>query len=102
MEFKAEERFHNALGYMCEQYPGFQTKDLKHIISILYPSMLDGLFERRECKRKLRYVGESNEHFTHGQIYESLTFNRATYEILNENGVLSTLGYTYFEDVNIQ
>ncbi|ADR34387.1 hypothetical protein Sulku_1726 [Sulfuricurvum kujiense DSM 16994] len=99
MEFKAEEKFHNALGYMCERYPGFQTKDLKHIMSILNTSMLDGLFERREYKRKLQYVGESNEHFTHGQIYESLTFNGATYEIIDDTMALNIIGRTHFDRI---
>lgn len=95
--FESEAKFHQALGYLCERYAGFKAKDLKHILGITCPDFMDGLFERKEFVCDLRYVGDSSTHFSQEEIYKSMTFNGATYEVIDDTGTLTMIGSSYFE-----
>lgn len=97
--FEEEAKFHRALRYMLARNPKFSTKQLKHILRIFDPSLVDRLFAKKECRRLLEYIGESNHHFTNEKIYQSTTFNGATYEVEDDNGNIVTIGYAYFEIV---
>ncbi len=96
MTFKSEASFHEALGYLCERYTGFKAKDLKHILGITCSNFMEGLFERKEFVCDLRYIGDSSTRFTHGQIYKSMTFNGATYEVIDNSGNQMMIGSCYF------
>lgn len=97
MTFESEGSFHVALGYLCEHYAGFKAKDLKHVLGITCPDFMDGLFERKEFVCDLRYIGDISAKFTRGEIYESKTFNGATYEVIDVSGNLTMIGSSYFE-----
>lgn len=98
--FESEEKFHEALWYMVERFNGFQTTHLKHILRLFDPELVDRLFTRRECSRRLKYIGVSNDHFTHGWFYQSTTFNGATYQANDDNGKITNIGFAYFEWIN--
>lgn len=98
--FEKEAKFHEALRYMLAQNPKFSTKQLKHILRIFDPSLVDRLFAKKECRRLLEYIGESNQRFTNEKIYQSSTFNGATYEVEDDNGNIVTMGCVYFELVD--
>lgn len=99
-DFKSETKFHEALGYLCERYVGFQSKDLKYVLSITCPDFMDGLFERQEFVCDFRYVGDSSARFTQNKLYKSMTFNGATYEVIDDSGHLTLIGSCYFEKIN--
>jgi hypothetical protein len=98
--FEAEEKFHKALWYMVERFNGFQTAHLKHILRLFDTELVDRLFTRKECIRTLKYIGESNERYTHGRLYQSTTFNGATYQAIDDNGENTGMGRAYFEWIN--
>jgi hypothetical protein len=78
----------------------YMWRDFKAVAQVLSPDLVEGAFERRPCRRRLRYVGipgdEPDERFELGRIYTSLDFSGATYTI-EENGVV--IGCAYFEVV---
>lgn len=98
--FEDEARFHEALGYLCKRYKKVSSGDLKHIIGIINPSMAERFFERKECQRLLRNIAQNNG-FTNGKIYESLTFNGATYEVVDDTGSIICIGASYFEWIDV-
>lgn len=103
--FESEAKFHEALAYLCNRYKGFKAKDLKHILHTMDISAYQELFERRKCARPLQYIGEMTKRFTNGKIYQSTTFNGATYEIVDDHGDVALIGSSYFElidDMKIQ
>lgn len=100
MSFESEAKYHDALAYLCQRYPGFKSNDLKYALGSICPNFLDGLFERRECVRKLRYSCETSKRFTKGQIYQSTTFNGATYEMIDDNGENAMIGYSHFQVID--
>jgi O-acetyl-ADP-ribose deacetylase len=95
--FEEKGKFDRALQYMLAQNSKFNTKQLKHILNIFDPALVDRISTRKECIRTLKYIGKSSEQWTKGKIYQSLTFNGSTYEVVNDNGEVSILGCTYFE-----
>jgi len=95
--FEEKGKFDRALQYMLAQNSKFNTKQLKHILNIFDPALVDRITTRRECIRTLKYIGKSSEQWTNGKIYQSLTFNGSTYEVINDNEEISILGGTYFE-----
>ncbi len=98
--FEDEAKFHRALGYMLSQYSKFSTRQLKHILSIFHPELVERLFIRKECHRILQYVGETDERFSKDKFYESTTFNGSTYELINDIGDIGLCGFSYFEWVD--
>jgi hypothetical protein len=54
------------------------------------------LYKYKKCKRKLKYIGDTNRYFTNGIVYKSLKFNGATYKIKLKNKE-KVIGYKYFE-----
>lgn len=88
--FERERRFHVILAQALRDCPTIQARTVKRIISHVAPDFLDGLFEARPCRRKLRYVGcgcedavcpHGDEFFRMGGEYESTDFTGATYSI---------------------
>ena len=71
----------------------YKWKDFIAVARILLPDLCVNAFERRQCRRKLQYTGDLDDFFVKGKIYESLTFNGATYTFEGREG---TIGYTYF------
>ena len=94
--FEEKVKFNRALRYMLPQNSSFNTKQLKHILRIFDPVLVDRITTRKECIRTLKYTGE-NEKLTNGKIYQSLTFNGSTYEILDNTGAVMVIGSGYFE-----
>jgi len=94
--FEEKEKYKRALRYMLTQNSTFNTKQLKHILRIFDPELVDRITARRVCVRSLKYTGE-NEKLTNGKIYQSLTFNGSTYEILDNTGAVMVIGSGYFE-----
>jgi hypothetical protein len=83
----------------------YKREDFMAVASVFNPELCIRAFERRHCARKLRYIGNENveDHFVynrrlrpyvHGEIYNSIDFNGATYTI-RETGLLT--GMAYFE-----
>ncbi|MFH1321831.1 MAG: hypothetical protein ABII90_14420, partial [Bacteroidota bacterium] len=54
------------------------------------------IYQEKECVRKLRFIGDGNEFFKHGQIYTSKYFNGATYSF---EGYERRIGLVYFDVV---
>jgi hypothetical protein len=96
ISFDKEAKFHEALGYLCERYTGFKAKDLKYVLSITCPDFMEGLFDQKEFVCDLRYIGDCSARFTHGQIYKSMTFNGATYEVIDDSRNQMMIGSCYF------
>jgi len=81
------------------------------VASHIAPVFLDGLFDMRPCKRRLRFVGcdcddqgscncNLDQFFVKDHIYESIAFNGATYVIQGWNDECHTVGWAYFERVD--
>jgi O-acetyl-ADP-ribose deacetylase (regulator of RNase III) len=96
IEFEEKGKFHRALRYMLPQNSSFNTKQLKHILRIFDPELVDRITTRKECVRNLKYTGE-HERLTSGKLYQSLTFNGSTYEIIDNTGAVMIIGSEYFE-----
>ena len=86
----------------------YQRADFMAVVKVVNPRLYEGAFKRRPCKRTLRYIGYDNfdeparseeptEPYIYGEIYHSLSFNGATYEI-KETGL--TTGMVFFEVVD--
>jgi len=58
----------------------YTSSSTKNIIALVNPKFTD-IYRYRKCKRKLKYIGDSNTYFTHDKIYKSSKFNGATYII---------------------
>lgn len=93
-------------------YPDLKMGQLQAAIAAIAPGFASGLFTRRACTRELRYVGrrwspdvpEDDAPFLRDEIYESTSFNGATYtfrEYCNEAGE-QPIGMAYFECVEEQ
>lgn len=80
----------------------YKWKDFMNVVKVLNPDLSEGAFNRRACKRKLRYIGHNDPEnyplsLIVGAVYESTTFNGATYTIVNEQGEEQVTGCAYFE-----
>jgi hypothetical protein len=91
-----------------EQCVDLKWATFRQIISKMCPQSAAGLFARRPCQRKLKYIGDrdfeepvSQEHgfFKVGQIYQSLTFNGSTYTIEGYQGGEKPIGCAYFDRI---
>lgn len=82
----------------------------KYFFFWLHPIMNRTVYNRRPCRRKLRYLGrywapeieDDESYFKVGEIYSSKTFNSGTYTIegyATEDGD-KLIGYGYFEIVD--
>jgi len=101
--FEKEADYHRIMAEALEDCPGLKDRTIKRIISRVNPGFLEGLFEDRPCIRTLKYIGyaefdceENDEHefFNVDHIYQSVSFNGATYTI---EGYPKRIGYVYFE-----
>lgn len=70
----------------------------KEIIKSVNPKF-ENVFKRKECVRDLKYIYSDDTEFENDKIYQSSTFNGATYEI-NVNGKARTMGFNHFERIN--
>jgi hypothetical protein len=73
----------------------YTSSSAKNIITLTNPKFAD-IYRYKKCKRKLKYIGDSNKYFTHGKIYKSSKFNGATY-IIKFKKKEKVIGYTFFE-----
>lgn len=61
----------------------YKWKDFMNAVKVLNPDLSEGAFNRRACKRKLRYIRHDDSEscpisLIVGAVYESMTFNGAT------------------------
>lgn len=89
----------------------YQWADFMEVARLVNPELCDGVFERRPCIRRLRYIGYDNwpepirselnadahTYFIHGEIYYSTDFNGATYSIKGYSDSGKVIGCSYFE-----
>lgn len=91
----------------------YKWKKFMEVARLINPELCEGAFARRQCVRKLRYIGydnwpeptrsemnaEGHDHFAHGEIYYSKDFNGATYSIegYSEKNKGRVIGCAFFE-----
>ncbi len=103
--FEKEALYHEALGTVLREQPAFKNPLLMDVVRRLCPDFAQGLFERRPCVRNLRYLGchwcgeetevqPGDDDLSVGQLYESETFNGATYTLKSRS---RPIGCAYFE-----
>ena len=96
--FEWEERFNEAFRFLKEQCPNIEKfRVLGQLLDIIDPQLRNGLFERKKCKRKLKFIGESDHFFKKDEIYYSLDFNGGTYTI---TGYERLIGSSYFQIID--
>ena len=106
--FEKEETLREMWGHPEVRQRLYKWKDFLAVAKVLVPHLREGAFERRPCKRKLRYIGyenfeeparseEKNEGYIYGNIYHSIDFNGATYTIKETGDVI---GLAYFDVVD--
>jgi hypothetical protein len=107
--FEKERRFHIILGQALSDCPVLKARTVKRIIAHVAPEFLKGLFERRPCTRKLKYIGcgceesvcpHGEDFFEIGEIYESIDFTGATYSIHGYGNGTKRIGSGYFEGID--
>ena len=90
-----------------------ECNDLKfgtfiRIIEQMCPDASAGLFARRPCVRRLKYIGyrdfkvsieAPHQFFKLGKIYQSLTFNGGTYSIAEYEDGEKLIGCAYFDRI---
>lgn len=83
----------------------YSRSDFMEVARVVNPILCFGVFSRRSCVRKLKYIGYDNfdinlnflnMNYVYGEIYHSIDFNGATYTI-QETGL--KIGMAYFEVV---
>jgi hypothetical protein len=108
-DFRKEDYALKVFSYTREQCPDLKWVTFRYIIDKINPQWSQGLFERRPCVRKLQYIsyrdfevnGQDDHHFFRiGEVYESLTFNGATYTIKGYSGGLKCIGSAYFDRID--
>lgn len=104
--FEKERQFHIILGLALRDCPILQARTVKAIIGHVATDFLEGLFERRPCVRKLKYIGCGCEEsvcphgagfFKIGKVYESIDFTGATYTIKGYKNDMARIGSRHFE-----
>ena len=62
-------------------------------------SKFENMYKYQECVRDLKYIGSGDSDFENGKIYQSVSFNGATYKInINKNERI--VGSNYFERIS--
>lgn len=104
--FENEDRFRMVLFQARGDCPVLMDRTVKRIIAHFAPEFTYKLFEVRQCKRRLQYVGcgcaekvcpHGPDFFEHGKIYESIDFNGGTYTIKGYGDGTVRIGCAYFE-----
>ena len=104
--FEKEAKFSMIAGQASCDCPVLKRRTVRRIIAHVAPDFLEGLFEIRPCRRKLRYIGcrceeiecsHGEPFFEIGEIYESISFNGATYSIEVYCEGERRIGSAYFE-----
>jgi hypothetical protein len=104
--FENEEKFNLVLGLAIRDCPVLMARTVEMIVAHYAPEVAEKLFEIRECRRRLRYVGcgcaekvcpHGPDFFEHGRIYESINFTGATYMIKGYGDETRRIGCAYFE-----
>lgn len=102
--FEKEMAFNNIFFEINQYFPELNVPWLRHALEEIAPNFAAGLFERRACKRQLKYIGlawddeipqDNDEYFRLGEVYTSLTFNGGSYSISGYGDRLR--GCAYFE-----
>ena len=98
--FEKEKRLHELHAEVSNLL--YQWRDFWEVAKVLNPELCECAFERRPCRRALRYLGctwaddvpDEDVFFKRGMIYYSIDFNGATYTIEGRGRII---GYAYFE-----
>lgn len=78
----------------------YKWKDFMTVARILNPELSANAFDRKPCKRKLLYIGDLHDFFIKDKVYESITFNGATYTIEGYEDGASTIGCAHFQQIS--
>jgi 3'-phosphoadenosine 5'-phosphosulfate sulfotransferase len=73
----------------------YKFSKVKKLVSKINPTYKT-VYKYKKCKRKLKYIGDTNKYFTNGKIYKSFKFNGATYKIKTKK-IKKVIGYSFFE-----
>lgn len=104
--FERERRLHLIIQKAVVECPVIKARTVKRINAMVAPEFLEGLFEPRPCRRRLRYIGcgceepgclHGHAFFKMGQEYESINFTGATYAIDGCPPDTGRIGAAYFE-----
>lgn len=76
----------------------YMSGSAKEIIKSANPKF-ENVYEYKKCVRDLKYIGSGDRDFENGKIYQSISFNGATYKI-NIDESERTVGSNYFERMN--
>jgi len=113
--FEKEEEFNEIYSKVIKINPSlYMMRDFENVVRLINPKLLEGLFEKRPCIRKLRYIGhddwpepirtemkdEQHDYFVYGEIYYSVDFTGATYSFegyVDDEGKPKRIGCAYFE-----
>lgn len=116
--FEKEDRLRSIWSQVNEIQPSlYMWKDFIDVARWINPDLCARAFERRTCRRTLRYVGhvnwpepdrtqldqepkESDLPLIIGKVYEAIDFNGATYSIKVTEGEPKVIGCVYFEVLN--
>ncbi|MEI7457360.1 MAG: DUF4116 domain-containing protein [Nitrosomonadales bacterium] len=102
--FEKEMAFKTIFFEIYQHFPELNIPWARYALEEIAPSFADGLFERRECKRQLKYIGiarsdeiqlDDDEYFKLGAVYTSSTFNGGSYTICGYGD--RPRGCAYFE-----
>lgn len=101
--FRKEDTFGNIFCDIREYCPDLKFPQLHSAIAKVAPAYIAALGERKDCLRKLRYIGCTwcpevpldDEFFKLGQVYVGKSFNGATYTIKGYDK--NPIGCAYFE-----
>lgn len=109
--FKKGVLYREVISKVREKCPNLKFRDFRPVVEMLNPSLLEELFLRKPCVRKLKYIGYSNfpdlpeegnkeadskSEFIRRNVYMSKDFNGGTYTI-NVGGSDIVIGSSYFE-----
>ncbi len=90
--FENEALCHKLLGYFNQKATPIKFITILEIFKILHPNNRK-LFQDRKCVRKIKYIGGKHAFFKKGEIYESKSYNGATYTV---NDYPRRIGDAYF------
>lgn len=102
--FERERAFCEIVSSICTFQPELDSKQILSALASIAPSLTNGLFQRRNCSRRLRYIGRAwcpevpaveDRLFKGGQICHATSFDGATYSIDGVEDLL--VGSAYFE-----
>ncbi|ABW68508.1 hypothetical protein [Desulfosudis oleivorans] len=97
--FRDEQKYDEVLWAAVDECYRFRARTVDKILSFILPELAERIFEVRPCTRKLKFIGDGQEHpyFEVGKIYESKDFTGATYSFADYQNGERRIGFCYFE-----